>query len=317
LSNPYVLLGYTQPLLEKLRNDGISEIKLNDLFKYFYENSSIQNKDFDSDHFLTLLEQGFDLKDMTNYLHLSIPTILKNINELITEDFPDLEIYIHRTIRDRFEKTSPSWEDLRYYMLAPIFLSNIYEGLSESEIASRFSTPKKPEGFEKHFINTVLKTVYKQTYTQLRDSAIIDILKNTIISYNPASVKSMLDFHEVALFCKDHRPITWRLAARYIDQEQLLYKLAMEEYGDLDKQTRNEILQLVRIAIIGPILESCYRRGLSISDIVRLYGYFSSESEVIAMTKLIFEKTPSQASIFFSGNVLNPAYYRQNFGLNI
>jgi hypothetical protein len=307
---------FMDPLLNKLREDGISEVKINDLFNYFYR-KSIPNKEFDSDRFLALLEQGFDLIDMSSYLHMSTPTILKNIDELITEDFPDLEIYIHRTIRNRFEKISPSWEDLRYYILAPIFLSYIYEGLSESEISSRFSTPKKPQGFEKHFINTVLKAVYRQTYRQLRDSAIIDILRDAIISYNPASVRSMLEFHEVALFCKDHRPIIWRLAVRYIDQDHYLYKLAKEKYGDLDKQTINEILQLVRIAIIGPILESCYRRGFSISDIISLYGYFSSESEVTAMTQLIFGKSPSQAKIFFSTRVLNPSYYRQKFGIII
>lgn len=275
---------FASETVQLLKKEGIEDNEIDQLMPLL--------KKVDTNALLSYIRKGYELKDIP--LPFCTVTLLDKLKEIIDEEYPDLKIYVRReNIGGRnIDKDRASWEDLRYFLLAQEIQKYAMEGLSSGECASKFYSPSKPKGFEKHLITKICKAVFKCYYNDLKRAYVDNVLQDIIINTNNPTLDSFTRDVRLLKHYSDPRgrSIARRLAINYIHdsgQYGYIHRKASAN-KDLTESEINILLDIVRYAVIGPALYNSYKNKLSTDQIVMKYGFFKSSQEVESFTFELF-----------------------------
>lgn len=192
--------------------------------------------------------------------------------------------------------------------MANKILVYIYQGLSQTEIAKKFKTPSKPNGINRGMVSDVLRRVFGLNFKDMKKIIDPNVLPYIMLEKSEANIKN---FFDISKFTGNHISTeTYRRLNTALGR--LLQDIRAGNQGftqEFQSMRPNSALarKWVKLALVGPLLETMIRAGCSITEIREsLIGIYHNEAQLVQDLQIIFGGLPAK---FFHSNILGLSHY--------
>ncbi len=314
------------PLIEMLKREDHSWELIHELIPIRFE--------VDEQKFFRYAEQGLDMSIIAKDLGYPSKGVENNrvflsrwCEKMIRKRFPNLKIY-----KKKDQKNYPSYEDLKEYFRSSKLFEFAMCGYTVKEAMheTRFSD---------HTIKDICMRVFECDYSTLRNRIISSFIGKVIINTPISSPTRRITMNHPNGddFIKDYcvlnalgnpkfypNTLSRDMGRKIYDPLRKIYLqdtinnrtlLNLENY-EIRADDQENILRIVKIGVIGTILEKSYRNNLSYDQIREKYRFFRTIDDVKHWTELVFKESANDLVDHFTktGNI-NP-YWNEMHGVS-
>lgn len=279
----------TDKIIENLENQYSPEEIWNEYRHYYTQTGKRYEIELDSDKFLGLARRSFKVKEMEPYLKYAEDSITDFIQDYIKSDFFYLADLFNMPVEGL------RYTHLKWYLIAPIILDRLVAGgMPVRDIRTTFITPTRPSGISEVAIRNALENVYDLNIDQFTPFVMLTDLRDAVISNNYESGKALSE----SVFGNA------RSANNYINRYHISRLMNKLDY-----------YQHFRIAVLGPLVQEYFNKGIPFEIIVKLIPHFLDSQELLKWVNDVFGCTDPYE--YFKVNYHDASWFLENFGVYI